>query len=438
MRKWILVSALVGVAAPPVLAEDFYVSQVATGDGRSCSSTLSVSWFNTASSWANPKQPLKIGPGDTVYLCGTITGTLTFQGSGSDTGGVVTVDGANATMSADVNIPHRSYWTFQNGTWVSGYTSTAVFYVDGGHHGTIANNRLNEYTSRILFIAKSNEYAYEIAVRNNYFRSSSSASAAQHDVIATEGAHDILVEGNYIELRLTNNDQHIDIVQTWMRSYNLANKPYNLTLRYNWFALNTTTSQNHKAWCMVENLYGTNYVYGNVFVGVTGASETKPFQFDSVDGVVHVYNNTFVAKGTSAGGGVFSAGQGSGMTAKNNIVYAEGSQTLADPAGSPTLAYNLWKGLNEVPTSKCTDHCLFTDPLFTNYAAGVFTLQSTSPAIGKGTNLGSGPAGHSFDYGLAPGATWPGPALAQRTGAWDMGAYVSGSPSAPTSVRIVP
>jgi len=101
VRTVVLVSALSLALNGTALAADFYVSQSGTGGGTSCSDTLSVTWFNTGSNWANPKVTGKVGPGDTVHLCGTFTfpangnpnnpaDLLVIPGSGSS-GSLITV-----------------------------------------------------------------------------------------------------------------------------------------------------------------------------------------------------------------------------------------------------------------------------------------------------------------------------------------------------------
>lgn len=56
-----------------------------TKDGTSYATAYAISSFNTEGNWATPKESTKIGPGDTVYICGAITRTseLTPMVSGS-------------------------------------------------------------------------------------------------------------------------------------------------------------------------------------------------------------------------------------------------------------------------------------------------------------------------------------------------------------------
>lgn len=67
------------------VAEHIFISQTSQGTdtGGDCSNALSADWFNTTTNWSNPKQSGKIGPDDTVHLCGTITSTLETRVSGS-------------------------------------------------------------------------------------------------------------------------------------------------------------------------------------------------------------------------------------------------------------------------------------------------------------------------------------------------------------------
>jgi hypothetical protein len=87
--------------------------------------------------------------------------------------------------------------------------------------------------------------------------------------------------------------------------------------------------------------------------------------------------------------------------------------------------------------SQCDLNSIYANPLFTNAAGNDFTLQSTSPAIDTGVNLGS-----TYDLGLAPGSTWPAGVLTlnQNTNGlgWDIGAYVYTETTVPTVTLTAP
>jgi len=66
-------------------AADIYIAQTAAGNnsGSDCANAHAATWFNASGNWANPKQLGKIGPGDIVHLCGTISNPMIVQASGS-------------------------------------------------------------------------------------------------------------------------------------------------------------------------------------------------------------------------------------------------------------------------------------------------------------------------------------------------------------------
>ncbi len=112
--------------AQRIQAQDIYIAQTAQGTdtGADGANAHAVTWFNTSGNWANPKVLNKIGPGDTVHLCGTITVQLTVQGSGSS-GSPVSVffeNGAKFSAptwpagSGAINVSNKNYITIDGGT----------------------------------------------------------------------------------------------------------------------------------------------------------------------------------------------------------------------------------------------------------------------------------------------------------------------------------
>ena len=134
----VFVSLLFG--APAARADNFYISQNggAFSGGSACNgqTTQSVTWFNTKGNWSNPKVSGKIGPGDTVYLCGTwnlgaAATLLQFQNSGSS-GSPITLkfdkgaqllaqywlwqSSGNCTSGGAINTCGQSYLVIDGGT----------------------------------------------------------------------------------------------------------------------------------------------------------------------------------------------------------------------------------------------------------------------------------------------------------------------------------
>lgn len=127
MKKLLLIIILCLLSSAS-FAEDFYIgatgSTTITDCQSSCSSTCSYTVFNTAGNWGAGDG--KISGGDTVHICGTLTGTagtnlLTFQGSGT-AGNVITLKfEAGAILTA-------TYW---------GVDANAAIYASGKDYITI-------------------------------------------------------------------------------------------------------------------------------------------------------------------------------------------------------------------------------------------------------------------------------------------------------------
>ncbi len=167
-----------------------------------------------------------------------------------------------------------------------------------------------------------------------------------------------------------------------------------------------------------------------------------------------VYNNTFYGNGASHfGGGIKDDGSpGGAMIRIRNNIFSCNTGGAADMQTGPpsTSDYNLfydpggtmidWQGSRYASSqwaayraaSGQDVHSITANPDLTNPAAADFSLRSASPAIGRGTNLGS-----AYASGLAPGSCWPSSVrtIRQDTNGpgWDIGAYVHRKATAPPS-----
>jgi hypothetical protein len=166
----------------------------------------------------------------------------------------------------------------------------------------------------------------------------------------------------------------------------------------------------------------------------------------------HVYDNTFV----NCNNGVEAFGPTSDATNqfKNNIISVSGSgypwvqQDTSESNYSPD--YNLLyksgsstviRWLSATYTlgafqsgKKKMMHSISADPRLTNTASGDYSLLSTSPAIGTGTNLGA-----TYQLGLDPRSGFPWTTLNQNSygTAWEIGAFIflpQNRPAPPTSL----
>jgi hypothetical protein len=425
-------------ASAALAAGSIYVANGVTGSGAgtSCSNARSAAWFNSSSSWGTSAG--QIGPGTTVYLCGTITTNLTLQGNGAS-GNHVVVDGSNAVMSAGFSETSRSWWKIENVTWSSGF-SGVLLNMRGGSNGVFNNNHADNFSGgNAVFLGQNApSLPNAITISNNFIRTAATDFGnSQHDIIVTEGSTNVVIEGNYLEMRAGGSGSyaHDDVIQTYEKGGSSGGPPSNWTIRYNKIVMNSGERYN-RSWGMLESLAGTNNIYGNVFLGLSGAGEANGLCINSSrSGVVfNIFNNTFVAK-SGASNNVLSLSDAGPANLRNNIIHTSG-QTALIGSMAVNRDHNLWFGSN-IPGCRTTELC-GVDPRFVSYVNNDFTLATGSPAIDAGANLGT-----TFNGSIAPGATWPDPALGQRpsAGNWNLGAYEtggSGDLTPPYNLRVVP
>jgi hypothetical protein len=435
----ILVMAMVAPQFPSTAmgataSNDIYLAQnsAGAGGGTDCADAMPVSFFNSSANWGSGGN--QIGPGTTVHLCGTITTALSFQGSGAS-GNPVVLDGTGATMSAYIDTA-KQYWTIQNITWSTSYATNsatqAIIQVQGGAaFGTIQNNHIDILNSaQAVFLA---HICHDITIQNNYLRVTTvPGDGFDTDVLDTEGSYNVLVQGNLLALNIGAGDAncggcHDDVTQVWAASGSAANDPYNWTYRYN-ILIQESAVTNNLSLMMFEAI-GAGYwdVYGNVFVYQSGGSSGNGINWgaDASGMNAHIFNNTIVAY-PGAGNNLIAVNGSGTYGLENNITYnASSGTTYAGNNGTyQPNAYNLWYGNNAPSCSGFTGDICGQDPLFADLSGQNFSLQSGSPAVGTGTNLGA-----PYNTGIAPGARWPNPALVTRpsSGNWDLGAFQSGS-----------
>lgn len=417
-------------------------SEAGTADGADCADAYAYSFFNTSANWGSGTT--QIGPGTTVHLCGTITSPLTFRGSGAS-GSPVVLDGTGATMSAYINVGTQ-YWTIQNCTWSTSYgtnsaTQAVIQTSNGAAFGTIQNNHIDVInSSQVIFFHGT---THDITVLNNYLKVSTPNGAGfDTDVIDTEGAYNVMVQGNYIAMNIGAADAscggcHDDLTQVW----GSVGPTYNWTFRYNYFVQESSSSiTNNLSLMMLEQIGNTpGYwdVYSNVFQCVSGGNSGNGIVFDSnYSGMTaHIYNNTIV-QNSGACNNLFNLSGAGSFNLENNIIYnSSAGNALTGGVKFATRGDNLWYGPN-TPSCVATEIC-GQNPLFTNFAGNHFSLQSGSPASGAGANLGT-----NYNQYPLPGATWPNPTLGTRpaSGNWDIGAYdgvagtTTGPPAPPTGL----
>jgi len=223
-------------------------------------------------------------------------------------------------------------------------------------------------------------------------------------------------------------------------------------IRYN-LSYNNGTANMQAEGIEVDTYSATTTIYGNIAYGNTDGG------IDLTGSGHLVYNNTLYNNDTQS----WNAGELNfynvtncmGMTVENNIAYAspgksaiviapecETGQTInnnlyygsaASPFDWGYTNYNFvgWKQNSGQDANSLNANPLFTD-LSGSYSTSTdFTLQSSSPAIDAGLNLGT-----SYDMGLDPASTWPSSIILDNQNSfgagWEMGAYVYTQTSTPS------
>ncbi len=174
-----------------------------------------------------------------------------------------------------------------------------------------------------------------------------------------------------------------------------------------------------------------NLIWGNKIAGIYDLSGTSS---------VVAYGNDLAGNGT----GLWVSGADTNLTAENNISYNNTVEVQVDSSVTATLTMNYndwyhtaggsymnWKGAAETfsgwqAASNLDANSISTNPNFTNPGSNVYTLQSTSPDIDAGTNLGS-----TYEMALWPMSSWPSVVTANQNlygGGWEIGAYVYAPP----------
>ncbi len=374
-----------------ISAADVYISQTASGsdNGAGCIDAHSIAWLNTAGNWANPKQTGKIGPGDTVHLCGTISTSLFIRGSGSSGSPITILFEPGAKLSAPT-------WT---GAWygVEGAVqATNVNYIvlDGGTNGVIeatdSGTDLQQVGSMgIMFSHVSDSEIRNLNIRNMYVRTSTEgedgggtamyinagSNNSIHDNHITEtqtaivyvypqgGSSDnIAIYNNTISrmnwgiiLGESNNDAKADNVSIYSND---------ISDMYNWDDPNDNFHHDgiyayaEADGDVVTNLrvFG-NYIHGDMGLHVTAMIFTSgnvidPIYFDNVlvntgphgisNGLLcaggRIYHNTFVDHYTSMGIDAWS-----GSDIRNNLFYNTSVPVaIHQPVGSAYSDHNLF------------------------------------------------------------------------------------------------
>jgi hypothetical protein len=472
-----------------------YVAQNAAGSdsGVDCSNAHSAAWFNSNANWgANSSQ---IGPGSTVHLCGTFTGSvnatiLTIHGSGT-TGKSITIlweSGASLTSpacSACIQGNGNSYLVFDGNCAAPCATPSITNTANG-------SSLANQIGNGGIQASPCQSCEFKNLTITNIYVHNSPSDTTNGDGLGIDvngsnwSVHDSYFDQMYIGINSAyqNGDTNVQIYNNTVDHFNWGihignNAPSSLSNVFihnnhlknmnNWDT--TTDAFHHDGLFVVQNNYSASItnvqMYNNLFDGLMSTCSpntcaTAWIYYNTGMNGIYIYNNVILGDGSS----FLLEG---GVTGDKNFYFYNNflSCTSGAPTGNQALAYSNVQGFvfqnNAVQncstsqgpfylvniTSKAFDYNVYQ-----NYKSGethsldVSSLvvdssgvpQVGSPLIHNGTSnfLNLGPSCNTFvglcsDYA---GGARP----SSGSWNWESGAYMLGSsqhPNPPTGLVAV-
>jgi len=194
-------TVLPAVSSAFASATNIYITQSGSPSGNCTTSVQTPAFFNNPSNWGSGGS--QIGPGTTVLICGTFSGSggateFTFQGSGTN--------GNPVTLKFDTGTQLTSpYWS-ANGAINCSNQSYIV--VDGGTNGLIQNTAngtslANQQTSTGFYGANcTNAEVKDLTISNIYVNQGSSSNASD---TGGAGTVDIVFNANATNSKVDHN-----------------------------------------------------------------------------------------------------------------------------------------------------------------------------------------------------------------------------------------
>lgn len=328
---WVTV-VIFGSAPAAASAIDVYVSQNGTGTGTSCADARSASWFNTLANWGAGST--QIGPGTTVHLCGTFTGTagqtmLTFHGSGT-IGNPINLLFENGT---NLTAP---YWSANGAINTNGNTWLVINGdITNGRQGIIQNTAngtglANQQTSRGIFADNcANCKVKNLTIANLYVHTSTAdsvVSGSTVNCVRNVGGNDFTIDNilcydaswgiyaNSSNFTVSNSEiYNIDhgVVNALTGSGIVTNFNIYGNHIHDYVNWDTTSNMYHHdgihVWANSGAQVTGGNIYNNVFDGDVGANVTAHVYIETVTGSpagthtsnIKVFNNVFLPSGGS-------------------------------------------------------------------------------------------------------------------------------------------
>ena len=333
-------------------ATNVYITPNGTSQGTCTTNPQSPAWFNSPANWGSGSS--QIGPGTTVTVCGTFTGSadsteFTFQGSGSSGNPITLLFDTGATLSAP-------YWSGTSGAL--NFSGRSWITINGQNTGTIQNTAngdglANRQTSiGIMAYPCNNCTVKNLTIANIYVAIKNYSSPLGGPMTAMNA---IYLSGQ--NFNITGNTIH-DCGWCIYDPYQNGDTNTAITGNdiYNWdhaIMFATGGANSCTAPCLV--LEG-NRIHDNINFETSGCVyhldglHTFGVPGSSMDGV-YIYNNYFYGAlaGGCSSGFIFIEGGGSSTPSNAKNLYFWNN--VGDATGADSANANGWFGLFSEPST---------------------------------------------------------------------------------------
>jgi hypothetical protein len=426
--------------------QNIYIAQSVAGlaNGADCADALPYVYFNSAANWTSstPSSGTRIGPGTTVHLCGTFTGSaggtmLQFQGSGSS-GHPITLFGE---PGANFSAPY----------WSGSQTSGGAINTNGFSYITISGGPTCGWSFSPIGVTACN-----MTIVNTQNGTGLAYAASSIGIVVPSGSHDVEIKNTdihniYLRVGGGNDDSANYTNQNCIFMGYSGVGTTNITIDHNichdvgWgilSGLGTITigpgNELYNADHMISNAAVTDYIFGNHIHDYALWNNGTSFHHDGIHcyagtsagaaNVWYIYNNQFDSRTDAASmtGLVFLEGNGSstscftsgatGVYIFNNIGIVMGGgegflmsgNSLSAPMSNMFAANNTLLG--DIPTSTGTQGAIVYQDVsnatsYNNAVSGLSILQGQHAGVTWSANL---------DYNFYMNCTSGGPCFAAQ------------------------
>lgn len=304
--------------------------------------------------------------------------------------------------------------------WIAspGYRQGAAVLVNNASGGIISGNTISHSYRGIELSGYGPVVTDSVQVTGNQV-----SYSGQTGINLTDGVTNSTVEGNEVTYSAQSYDDTAGIYTAVSGAGNI--------IRYNQI-LNGGTASTRSAGIMIDQKSAATSIYGNVIAFNTNGCIDEGSGSPSV-----VYNNTCYYNNQQSfdTGELNTFSSGAGVIFMNNIAVGNPGKHIVESSPYNTFDYNLYYGGSATPfswggisysynfanwqanSSQDAHSPSPSNPLFVNVSTGNFTLQPNSPAIGRGTNLGS-----SYHLAFDPSTSFPW-GLTAECPTWNIGAF---------------